>query len=71
MEFDYSKLRGRIIEKYKTIGNFCDKFGITQTAMGDKLHNRARFKQTDIIKIMKLLDIKQEEIPEFFYTLKV
>lgn len=71
MEFDYSKLRGRIVEKYKTIGNFCDAFGITPTGMSEKLNNKARFKQTDIIRIMEMLDITRAEIPEYFFTRKV
>lgn len=70
MEFDYSKLRGRIVEKYGTIGNFCDEFGITQTAMSDKLNNRARFKQTDIMRIVSMLDIDFAKIPEYFFTEK-
>lgn len=71
MEFDYSKLRGRIVEKYQTIGRFCDVFGITKTAMSDKLNNRARFKQTDIMRIVELLEIDQNDIPEYFFARKV
>lgn len=71
MEFDYSKLRGRIVEKYQTIGRFCDAFGITKTAMSDKLNNRARFKQTDIMRIVELLEIDQNDIPEYFFARKV
>lgn len=71
MEFDYSKLRGRIVEKYKTIGCFCDDFGISPTAMSEKLMNRSRFSQTDIIRMSDMLDIKPDDIAKYFFTLRV
>lgn len=71
MEFDYSKLRGRIVEKFKSIGRFCDEYGITATSMSEKLNNKSRFSQLDIIKMSEMLNIKPDEIAEYFFTLKV
>lgn len=71
MEFDYSKLRGRIVEKYGTITRFSDDFGITKSVMSRKLNGDTRFTSSDIIKIQKMLDVPQEEIGAYFFKEKV
>ncbi len=40
MKFEYLKLRGRIIEKYGTIGAFADEVGISRTQMSKKLQGK-------------------------------
>lgn len=69
-EFDMSKLKGRIIEKYGTLQRFASFFGIFQGTLGKKLDGRSYWDQAEIVKAAGLLDILQEEIPVFFFTLK-
>lgn len=69
--FDYSKLRGRIIEKYRTQSNFAYKVGMSNRSMSLKLNNGIAFGQKDIIRWCDLLDIQINDIPEYFFNKKV
>lgn len=71
MFFDYSKLRGRIIEKFKSQLNFSKELGVSQRTISLKLNNKVFFSQDDIVKMSKLLDIKPCEIITYFFTQKV
>ena len=50
MEFDYSKLRGRIVEKYATQEAFAREVGQTPTTISYKLKNRKPITRKDIIE---------------------
>ena len=50
MAYDYSKLRGRIIEKYGSCGAFAKVFPM---------------------RACELLDIEQQEMPDYFFKQKV
>lgn len=66
-DFEYRKLRGRIIEKFGTISNFADTVGLTPAGVSKKLTGKAQFNQDDIIHWCDLLEINLEEaIPYFF-----
>jgi hypothetical protein len=69
--FDYSKLRGRIIEKFKSQLNFSKTIGVSQRTLSLKLNNKVFFSQDDIVKMSKLLEIKPREIHTYFFTQKV
>ena len=71
MAFNYSKLIGRIAEKYGTRRAFAAALGMTDAALSSRLNNQVPFKATEIAKICALLDIADEAIPEYFFTLKV
>ena len=71
MAFNYSKLKGRIIEKYGTQSNFAKEYGISNNTMSLKLNNQVRFTTDDIAKMVKLLDIDEREIGVYFFTLEV
>ena len=71
MSFDYSKLRGRIIEKYGSQSNFAKKFGVSENTFSQKMINKMRFTSDDIIKMSKLLSIPQDEVGFYFFTRKV
>lgn len=69
--FEYSKLRGRIIEKFETIGNFADVIGISRSSFSMKLNNSSEFSQYEIKKISEKLEIPKNEIEVYFFTEKV
>lgn len=71
MDFDYSKLKGRIIEKFGSIQAFAKAFGASMTSISQKLNNKVRWSSDDMIKVAELLDFKPEEISSYFFVLKV
>lgn len=68
MPYTYSKLRGRIVERYGTIGNLGKALKLSKTSMSAKLNGKTGFDQKDIIEWSKLLDISNDEIGTYFFT---
>lgn len=73
MAFDFSKLRGRIVEKFGTCAAFAEAVGLPRSALSDRLHNRVMIDSDEIIQWSRpeILDIPAEEIHNFFLTPKV
>lgn len=69
--FDYSKLKGKIIEKFKTQGNFAAANQLSDRSMSLKLNNGIGLSQEEILKWCKLLDIEISDIPVYFFIQKV
>ena len=71
MAFDYSKLRGKIIEKYGSQSAFVRDFGTSENTISLKMNNKVRFTSDDIVKISKMLDIPEGKIGLYFFNQKV
>ena len=71
MAFDYSKLRGKIREIFKTQSAFAEAMGMSTTSLSVKLNNHVEFSQKEIEKAVELLKIDKEEIPAYFFTIEV
>ena len=71
MSFDYSRLNGRIVEKYGTQYNFAIALGISERSLSLKLNNKVSWKDKDIEKARRLLGIKEQDISKYFFTEKV
>lgn len=73
IEFDFSALRGRIIEKYGTYAAFAEAIEMSRASLSQRMMNDIAFKPDEIIRICspQVLDIAPEEIGRFFYTPKV
>lgn len=71
MSFDFSKLLGRITEKFGTQYNFSIALGLSERTISLKLNNKVPWKSSEIKKATEVLDIPQEEIGEFFFNEKV
>lgn len=71
MAFDYSKLKGKIVEKYGNQTNFVKEFGVSENTFSRKMNNKVRFTPDDIIKISYMLNISKDEIGEYFFIEKV
>ena len=69
--FDYSKLRGRIKEKFGTQAAFAAAMEMSGVSLSDKLNNKVQWNQKEIDKGSDLLEIQKEEIPDYFFTTKV
>ena len=70
MVYDYSKLEGKIIEKFGTRERFAKALGITTKTISEKLNNKTIWKQPEISKAMELLSISGEDIESYFFKKK-
>lgn len=68
--FDYSKLRGRIREKFKTESAFGEAMGLSHNTISKKLNGHILFVQNEIDKAIALLEIPDDEISTYFFTTK-
>lgn len=73
MAFDYSKLRGRITEKFGKQSAFADAVGISSVALSRKLMGKTTISVDDIRhwSSSKLLDIPPSEYHTYFFAEKV
>lgn len=71
VKFDYSKLKGRIVEKYGSQKKFALSINMNQSTLSTRLNNSSQWTQTEIIKSVKFLEIEYGDIPTYFFTQKV
>lgn len=71
MQFDYSKLLGRIKEYGFTQESLALAIGMSVSTLSFKLNSKAFFTQKEIIKICDLLGIVFTEIGIYFFKQKV
>ena len=71
MQFDHSKLLGRIIEKFGSQRALATAIGWTESKLSARLNNSVQFDTEEIIMLCApdVLDIPSEEIPAYFFTL--
>lgn len=69
--FDYSKLKGRIVEKFGTQDKFASKIKLTSKTISNKLNNKTAFSDKEIMQWCEVLDISNDEINKYFFTPKV
>lgn len=67
-KFDYSKLRGRIVEKYTTCAAFAEAFGCSRSVLSAKLSGTSPWTIAEVRRACELLDIKPEEIHLYFFV---
>lgn len=71
MQFDYSKLLGRIKEFGKTQEEFASAIGISATTLSLKLNGRAFFTQREMDKACAALELDKTEVGAYFFAPKV
>lgn len=71
MSYDYSMLRGRIVEKYGNVRKFAAVMDLSETSMYKKIHNEVDWKQSEIERACQCLYIPKHEISSYFFTLQV
>ncbi len=69
--YDYSKLRGRIVEKYGTIKAFAEALGVSNVTISEKLNNKAGINRKDIETWSNILDISESEYGVFYFARNV
>lgn len=68
MLFDYSKLRGKIKEKFGTQEDFSKALGMDKSSLSLKLQNKREFTQYEMSKTCQVLDIPTNELQSYFFT---
>lgn len=71
VQFDYSKLKGRIREICDTQDALAARIGLGRVTLSQRLNNQSYFSQEEISKTCSVLDITNEEIPVYFFNAKV
>ena len=64
---DYSRLRCRMKEKGYTQRSLAKEIGTCESQLSTKFSNRFEFTQTEIVKIVEVLDIAPYEIGNYFF----
>ena len=67
-DFEYRKLKGRIVEVYGSYGQFAEALGISNVTMSKKLTGKTQFSQTDIIVWCEALSIPLSESALYFFA---
>jgi hypothetical protein len=70
-EMDYSKLRGRIRERFGTEQAFAEAMEKTISQMSLLLNGKAVWRQVDIKKACDILGIADNDIGQYFFAEKV
>lgn len=70
MKFNYSKLLGKIIEKFGSQRAFADAIGRTENTVSRKLNGKMAITTDDIVEwsAPELLDISPSEYHEYFFA---
>lgn len=69
--FDYSKLNGRIREKFGTQKKFADAIGVSPATVSMKLTNKRYFDQPEIMRAVNALGISDGDVSVYFFTPKL
>lgn len=69
--YDYSKLIGRIVEKFGGQQAFSKAIGRSERTVSLKLNNRVPFKQSDIELWSSALELGKDDIVPYFFTQEV
>ncbi|MDD3185263.1 MAG: DUF739 family protein [Anaerostipes sp.] len=71
IEFDYSKLKGKIKEIFGTQDNFANALNMGRVSLSQRLNNSLEFSQQEMLNSCRVLHIKIIDIPEYFFKEKV
>ena len=66
----YTKLRGKIVEVFRTQAAFADALGINKATLNGKLNNRSQWTADEIAKSCDLLGIQLCDAHEYFFCSK-
>lgn len=70
MIYDFSKLRGKIIEKFNSYSAFAEYIGWHNSRVSKVLNNNSGLTMDDIVVWANALGILIDEIGAYFFTVK-
>lgn len=68
MTKDFSKLSGKIVEKYGTQYNFAIALGLSERSLSLKLNNKVGWRDEEMERAIDLLGLDLNDIPAYFFT---
>ncbi|MCQ2286499.1 MAG: DUF739 family protein [Bacteroidales bacterium] len=68
MTYDFSKLRGRIIEKCGSQNEFAANLGLSARTISAKMTGKNNFSMDEIVAICSLLEIDASDIGSYFFS---
>ena len=71
LQFDYSKLKGRITEKCGSQRAFAKLMKMSEATLTAKLACRVQFNQGEIARSIPILEIEPGTVSDFYFTQKV
>lgn len=69
MAFNLNKLKAKVVEKGLTLQQLAPLINLSENSVYDKFSGKCAFKREDIEKLCKVLEIKPEEIVDYFFNL--
>lgn len=63
----FGRLREEIKAKFQNTENFAKAMGMNRSTLSGKLNSLSAWKQSEIEKACKLLDIPMEKVSEYFF----
>lgn len=71
MQFDHSKLLGRIVEKFGTQRALCAHIGWTESKLSARINNQVQFDADEMYLLAgeDVLDIPCEEFGAYFFAI--
>lgn len=66
----YSKLRGRIVEKFGSQAAFAAVLGWREALLSAKLNNKSKWEFSEVMKVCELLEIPLSEAHLYFFCAK-
>lgn len=67
MQHTFNKLKGRIVEKAGTMGNFAEKMGFSATTLVKKMAGKTEWAADEMLQASNILDFPVSDIPLFFF----
>ena len=71
MAKDFSKLKGRIVERFGTQVAFCDAINRSADWLSRRLNNQTDFVSDDMVLVMDALEIDPQDLHLYFLCPKV
>lgn len=65
----YAKLRGKIVEVFRTQSAFAKAMGMNTATVNSKLNNKSQWTADEITKACELLNIPLSEAHEYFFCI--
>ena len=69
MEYNYSKLKGKIKEVCGTQGVFAVGMRLSENSISQKLNNESEWSQIEMEAAMKILGLNKGDIVEYFFSI--
>ena len=68
MPFEYSKLLGKIKERFGNQSKFAEAINLSERSLSLKLNGKRDWKQKEIRRVCDVLNIDMSQIHEYFFT---